>query len=90
MPEGSAPTLDDLIGRKGIAKIAKVTLRTVRRWQQMGLLPLPDFRCGGISRWHEWKIRAWVLGGGTRDRRKKPPKSVGQMRTSTKREPDSG
>jgi hypothetical protein len=84
------PSVDELIGKKEIARLLKVHIRTVRRWCRERLLPFPDFQCSGVKRWYRWRIEAWVKAGGTRDRRKKPETGgqSGQKRTNAKRGTD--
>lgn len=51
---------NELLTRKEVGRIIKVSATTVRRWDKAGLLPLPAFELGGVRRWRRADIDAWV------------------------------
>ena len=49
-----------LLTVRDLSEVLGVDRRTIRRWRQRGELP-PAFEAGGVIRWRQEVIEAWVL-----------------------------
>lgn len=54
------PDPEELLTRKEIARVLKVSPVTVRRWDRQGLMPPAAFELGKVKRWKYGDILAWV------------------------------
>lgn len=54
--------LEPLLTAKDIATIAQVSVRTVRRWHELGEIP-PGLRIGSVVRWRRDEIEEFLRNG---------------------------
>lgn len=64
---GEDPLLGELLTPEDLARIFRVSVRTVYSWRSRDVGP-PGFRVGGAVRYRREDVAAWVRNGGTLDR----------------------
>lgn len=66
MPPHDPPSDDDLLTPKEVAAILQISTKTLKRWDDAGLLPRPRFEVGATKRYARGEILAWLRLGVSR------------------------